>query len=69
MDYEPGELTPETENQPTIQEIIDAARDFLSEEDIAELTTDYDEVWSDVVTILDSQGVDWEELFRQKGLM
>jgi hypothetical protein len=54
---------------PSKEEIIEAAGDYLSDEDIAELTDDPDEVYNDVVELLVVQDVDWETLFRQKGII
>ena len=65
------EQEPQAENEqvPTREEIIEAARDYLTDEDIAELTDDPDEVYNDVVTILEDQGVDWQTLFEEKGIL
>jgi len=59
----------QVEQEPTKMEIVEAAKEFLTEEDIAELTEDPDEVYSDIVTILESQGIDWEALFQEKGII
>lgn len=57
------------DQSPTRAEIIEAVKGYLKDEDIAELTDDPDEVYNDVVELLVNQDVDWETLFREKGLI
>lgn len=56
--------------EPTPQEIFEAAKDYLAPEDLVDMEgMDTDEIFNNVITILECQGVDWEDLFRQHGLI
>ena len=68
MEKEPEENSVEDES-PTVEEIIEAVRDYLTDEDIADLTDDYDEVLNDITELLEERGHDSSAIFKKKGII
>lgn len=56
--------------EPTVQELVDACREVLAQEDCDELATmDFDDALNNAITMFEEQGVDWMELLTEKGIL
>lgn len=60
----------EEQDEITPEQIFEAAKDYLAPEDLTDMEgMDANEVFNNVATVLECQGVNWEDLFRKHGLI
>jgi len=72
MEQEPtGQDKNEQEStEPTTQELVEACREVLSEEDCADLASmEFDDALNNAATMLEEQGIDWVSFLTEKGIL